>query len=154
MQAPSESNLSHRQCQILYRIPEPPLAVSTIPLECSWLNIITPVLQTLGCSAASPPSNSAGSFLGWYGRTCLPPQPSCLPNTNGKLVSPEGAQEGKNTCPLAVIRPQPLITASPEEAQVVRTGYWPQTAEVHINRMISVSPDSCIFPYIEKHLIP
>ena len=99
--------------------------------------------------------HNASTYIEGRGeKCCLPPQPPCLPNTNGKLVSPEGAQEGKNTCPLAVIRPQPLITASPEEAQVVRTGYWPQTAEVHINRMISVSPDSCIFPYIEKHLIP
>ena len=30
-----------------------------------------------------------------------------------------------------------------------RTWYWPQIAEVHIKRMISVSPDSCIFQYIE-----
>ena len=31
------------------------------------------------------------------------------------------------------------------------TGYWPQIAKMHIKRMISVSPDSCIFPYLEKH---
>ena len=30
------------------------------------------------------------------------------------------------------------------------SGYWSQIAEVHIKRMSSVSPDSCIFPYIEK----
>ena len=30
------------------------------------------------------------------------------------------------------------------------TGYWPQRAEVHIKGMISVSLDSCLFPYIEK----
>ena len=77
------------------------------------------------------------------------PLPS-LPTTNGKLVSPEETQEEKNTCPLAVIRRQPLTTVSPEEAQEVKTGYWPQTAEVHINRMISVSLDPCIFSYIEK----
>ena len=29
-------------------------------------------------------------------------------------------------------------------------GYWPQMAEVRIKGMISVSPDSCIFPYMEK----
>ena len=38
---------------------------------------------------------------------------------------------------------------SPEETQDVKTGYWPQIAEVHIKGMISVSPDSCIFPVIE-----
>ena len=31
------------------------------------------------------------------------------------------------------------------------TGYWPQIAKVHIKRTISVNPDSCIFPYLEKH---
>ena len=34
------------------------------------------------------------------------------------------------------------------------TGYWPQRAKVNIKRMISVSPDSCIFPYLQKHQIP
>ena len=29
------------------------------------------------------------------------------------------------------------------------TGYWPQVAEVPIKGIISVSPDSCIFSYIE-----
>ena len=61
-------------------------------------------------------------------------------------VSPEGTQEGKNTCHLAAIRLQPLPMVSPEETP----RYWPQIAEVHIKGMISVSPDSCIFPYIKK----
>ena len=30
-----------------------------------------------------------------------------------------------------------------------RTGYWPQI-EVHIKGMISMSPDTCTFPYTEK----
>ena len=29
-------------------------------------------------------------------------------------------------------------------------GYWPQLVKVHIKGMISLSPDFCIFPYIEK----
>ena len=29
-------------------------------------------------------------------------------------------------------------------------GYWPQIAEVHIREMISVIPESCIFPHEEK----
>ena len=33
-------------------------------------------------------------------------------------------------------------------------GYWPQIADMRIKGMISVSPDSCILPYIEKHLFP
>lgn len=31
-----------------------------------------------------------------------------------------------------------------------RTGHWPQTAEVHIKGIVSMSPDYCIFPYTEK----
>ena len=68
-----------------------------------------------------------------------------------QMVNPEGTQEGKNTCHLAVIRLQPLPTVNPEKSQDVKaedTG--PQTAEVHIKGMISVSLASCIFPYMEK----
>ena len=40
---------------------------------------------------------------------------------------------------------------SPEDPQDVKTqDYWPQITEVHIKGVISVSPDSCIFPYKEK----
>ena len=35
--------------------------------------------------------------------------------TEGELVSPEGTQEGKNTCQLAAIRLQPLPTVSHEK---------------------------------------
>ena len=34
----------------------------------------------------------------------------------------------------------------------IKTGYWLQIAEVYITGVISVSLDSCIFPYIEKTL--
>ena len=40
---------------------------------------------------------------------------------SGELVSPEGTQEGKNTCHLVAIRLQPLPTVSPEETQDVKT---------------------------------
>ena len=40
--------------------------------------------------------------------------------TDGELVSPEGTQEGKNTCHLAAIRLGPLPTVSPEETQGVK----------------------------------
>ena len=39
----------------------------------------------------------------------------------GELVSPEGTQEGKNTCHLAAIRLHRLPTVSPEETQGVKT---------------------------------
>jgi len=70
---------------------------------------------------------------------------------DGEWVSSEGTQEGKNTCHLAAVRLQPLPAASLEETQGVKKEYWPQIAEVRIRGMISVSPDSCIFSYIEKH---
>ena len=45
---------------------------------------------------------------------------------------------------------------SPKEAHDVNenTGYWPLRAKMHVKGMISVSPDSCIFPCIEKCYIP
>ena len=32
-----------------------------------------------------------------------------------------------------------------------KTEYWPQIAEVNIKGVISVSSNSCIFPFTEKH---
>ena len=64
---------------------------------------------------------------------------------DGEPVSPEGTQEGKNSCHLAAIRLQPLPTVSPEETQDLKKGLWPQIAEMHIKGMISVSSDSPIF---------
>ena len=57
-----------------------------------------------------------------------------------------------NTYDLAVIR----LLATPYgelrgSQDVKNTGYWPQIAEMHMKGMISVIPDSCILPYIEKH---
>ena len=69
--------------------------------------------------------------------------------TYGELVSLRKLKE-KNICHQAAIRLQPLPMVSPKETQDVKT-HWPQIAEVHIKGMISVSPDSCIFPYLEKH---
>ena len=36
-----------------------------------------------------------------------------------------------------------------QEARWTRKQDWPQTAEVHVKGMNSVSPEACIFPYIE-----
>ena len=68
--------------------------------------------------------------------------------TESELVSPEGTQEGKNTCHLAAIRLPSLPMVSPEKAQGVKTGFWPQIVEVCTKEIISVSPGSCNFPYI------
>ena len=58
----------------------------------------------------------------------------------------------RNTYPPGDIRLQPLPTVSTEELGMCKNpGYWPQIAEMHMKEMISVSPDSCIFAYTEKH---
>jgi len=76
--------------------------------------------------------------------------PATVATMDGELVSLEGTQEGKNTCHLAAIRLQPLPVVSPppppESSGCENTGYWPQIAEVPIKGMISLSPDSGIFP--------
>ena len=47
---------------------------------------------------------------------------------------------------------QPPAAASPlRRLRMRKHGYWPHTAEVHSKGMLSVSPDSCVFPYIKKH---
>ena len=43
--------------------------------------------------------------------------PAIVATVDGELVSPEGSQEGENTCRLAAIRLQPLLEVSSEEAQ-------------------------------------
>ena len=58
-------------------------------------------------------------------------------------------QEGKNTCQPAPIRLQPLPFEPQGNSGCENKGYWPQIAELHIKGMISVSPDPCIFIYIE-----
>ena len=54
----------------------------------------------------------------------------------------------KNICSLAAIRLQTLPKVSPEERKLRMLA---QIGEVHMKGMISGSPDSCIFPYTEKH---
>ena len=41
--------------------------------------------------------------------------PEIAATMRGELASPEGTQEGKNTCHLAATRLQPLPTVIPEE---------------------------------------
>jgi len=40
---------------------------------------------------------------------------------------------------------------NPAAVKNQEAGCWPQVAEMRKKGMISVSPDTCIFPYIEKH---
>ena len=72
---------------------------------------------------------------------------------DGELVTPEGTQEGKNTCPLLAIRLQPLPTVSPEELRGENTGPWPQTAEVHVRNDFR-EPRLLHLPITEKRSIP
>jgi len=53
---------------------------------------------------------------------------------------PKDTQEGKEYLPFSSL--QTVVTPQ-------NTGYWPQIGG-HIKEMISVSPGSFIFPYIEK----
>ena len=73
-----------------------------------------------------------------------------LPNV--KFWAVRAPRKEWNTCPPGVIRLQPLPRVSTEELRMWKNpGYWPQIAEMHMKGMISVSPDSWIFPYIEKN---
>ena len=67
------------------------------------------------------------------------------------IPAPQGTQEGEEFLPSEAIRLQPLPTGSPEELGVKNTGYWSQRTEMHMKGVTSVSPNPCIFPYIEKH---
>ena len=59
----------------------------------------------------------------------------------------ELSKDAKSTWQLAAIRLQPLLTAKPGgNLGCENTKYWPQLAEVHIKRMISINPDLCFFP--------
>ena len=60
-------------------------------------------------------------------------------------VSPKGTQEGEEYL-WSVICDLPQGRSGCENP-----GYWLQMAEMHMKGMISVSPNSCIFPFIEKH---
>ena len=45
----------------------------------------------------------------------MPQSSAIAATTDGKQVSPEGTEEGKNTCHLGAINLQPLPMVSPEE---------------------------------------
>ena len=60
------------------------------------------------------------------------------------MVSPEEPQDRYQ---MPIIQPS-VINVPQGDSGWETTGCWPQIAEVHIKGKISVSPDSCIFPYI------
>ena len=98
--------------------------------------------------------------------------------TEGELVSPKGTQDVKiqdagprwsssvaqscltlcdpmdgSTPGLPVHHQLPELTQT-HVSDAIQPSHPPQTAEVHIQGIIPVSPFSYIFPYIEKHRIP
>ena len=78
-------------------------------------------------------------------------QSSVIGALQHELVNLEETQEGKNTCHQASITQQPLLTVSLKEAQDVKTQDIGPIGEVHNKGMMSVSPDSCIYPYKERY---
>ena len=69
-----------------------------------------------------------------------------------ECVSPKDTQEREEYLPSASHQ---ITATSPGEPQgssgCKNTRYCPQITEIHTKGMISVSPDSRIFPYTEKH---
>ena len=69
---------------------------------------------------------------------------------NANFWALRGTRKQNNTYDLAALRLQPLPTVSTEEKHRILA----QIAEMHMKGMISMSPDSCTFPYIEKRKVP
>ena len=88
----------------------------------------------MDCSLPAPPSMGFSRQEYWSG---LPfPSPRDLPNPGIQLRYP-------------ALQADSLLSEPPRKPE--STGYWPQRAEVQIKGIISLSPESCIFPYTEKH---
>ena len=64
-------------------------------------------------------------------------------------VTPKRTQEGEYL-PSSSHQNTATSYSEPQGTLEMKTGYWPQMAEVHIKGMTSLSPDSWIFPYIKK----
>ena len=60
--------------------------------------------------------------------------------------------QGSNLCLLCLLHFRWTIYPL-SHLESLRTGYWCWRAKMHIKGMISMSPYSCIFQYIEKHYI-
>ena len=61
-------------------------------------------------------------------------------------MSPEGTQDGDRTSP-----PLPLAVTTTVNLEKIQDSGPSKLNEVHSKGMISLSPESCIFPYTEKH---
>lgn len=55
-------------------------------------------------------------------------------------ANPKRTQKENNTCHLVAIRIQPHPIVTPKELLSMKTGYWPQMADVHIKGMIILEP--------------
>ena len=75
---------------------------------------------------------------------------SLQPLTEGELEGPEDTQGRKNTYRTAVQDRSHSPPGARRRLRMWKHRVLPHTVEVHIKGMISVSPDSCIFPYIEN----
>ena len=78
-------------------------------------------------------------------------QSSAIPALHCELVSLKDTQEGEEYPGSNSHQIAATPYSEPKGAQEVKsTGYWPQIPEMHAKGMSSVSPDSYIFPYVEK----
>ena len=79
-------------------------------------------------------------------------QSSVMAALQREPMNPEDIQEGKECLPFSSHQSAATPYCEPRaKAGNENTGYRPKVAEVHIIRVMSVSPDSCIAPYREKH---
>ena len=72
------------------------------------------------------------------------------------MVSPEGTQD-RNIMPPAIQSSDTVVTPQRYTLRKLRMRkhrVLPQKDKVHIKGLTSVSPDYCIFPYVEEHQIP
>ena len=63
-------------------------------------------------------------------------------------MNPEGTQAEQYLLSGSHHHSLPWALRNSVWGHVKKAGYWPQIAKMHRKRMILVSPDSCIFPYM------
>ena len=67
-----------------------------------------------------------------------------------ELMSSKGTQKGEEYLQSSNHQAAATPYNEPQQSSGYEK-YWPQIDEVYMKGMISLSPDSCIFPYVEKH---
>ena len=120
-------------------------AVITILFSNSWVFNVFPFVRSSLASftSVSMKTNMACHISKTKDVTAIKPLQPPL------MVSPEGIQDGDKR---TLLLPIPQLLQFPStvypggDSRWRRAGYWSQVAEVHVKIMISVSPDSCIFP--------